>query len=274
MAFGDFVVQQDLDLHHPARRHLRHHGRQRLRQEHAAAPPDRAAGAGRRQGLLRPGSLWDAEPAARKRILRRTGVLYQSGALFTSMTLAENVSLPLRPIHNSAPARDPRHRLDQAGSGRPRRLRGLLSLGDLRRHDEARRPRPRHGTRSGNPILRRAVGRARSDHLARPRRPDPASFATILARPSLWSPMSCRASSPLPTTRSFSTTSSERQPRRAIPRTWCAPRMIPSCGSSSPGKEPSTRTPGRPSWRRPPEPPDAQGVSRPWLGHSSSAPSA
>ncbi len=41
-------------------------------------------------------SLWDAKPADRLSILRRTGVLYQSGALFTSMTLAENVSLPLQ----------------------------------------------------------------------------------------------------------------------------------------------------------------------------------
>ncbi len=41
-------------------------------------------------------SLWDAPAADRLRILRRTGILYQSGALFTSMTLAENVALPLQ----------------------------------------------------------------------------------------------------------------------------------------------------------------------------------
>jgi len=41
-------------------------------------------------------SFWDAEPEARDRLLRRTGILYQSGALWSSMTLQENVALPLR----------------------------------------------------------------------------------------------------------------------------------------------------------------------------------
>jgi phospholipid/cholesterol/gamma-HCH transport system ATP-binding protein len=36
-----------------------------------------------------------AEPEARELMLRRFGVLYQSGALWSSMTLAENVGLPL-----------------------------------------------------------------------------------------------------------------------------------------------------------------------------------
>ncbi len=41
-------------------------------------------------------SSWQAEPAARARLMRRLGVLYQGGALWSSMTLAENVALPLR----------------------------------------------------------------------------------------------------------------------------------------------------------------------------------
>src|SRR5262244_3570955 len=40
-------------------------------------------------------SFWEAEAAERERMTRRFGVLYQSGALWSSMTLAENVSLPL-----------------------------------------------------------------------------------------------------------------------------------------------------------------------------------
>jgi len=40
-------------------------------------------------------SLWQAEPAERQRMMRRFGVLYQSGALWSSMTLAENVALAL-----------------------------------------------------------------------------------------------------------------------------------------------------------------------------------
>ena len=39
--------------------------------------------------------IWAADPATRERILSRFGVMYQSGALFGSMTLLENVRLPL-----------------------------------------------------------------------------------------------------------------------------------------------------------------------------------
>jgi len=39
--------------------------------------------------------LWAAEPDARDAMLRRFGVMYQSGALWSSLTLAENVGLPL-----------------------------------------------------------------------------------------------------------------------------------------------------------------------------------
>jgi len=40
-------------------------------------------------------SLWDAEPERRDAILRTTGVTYQGGGLWSSMTLLENVALPL-----------------------------------------------------------------------------------------------------------------------------------------------------------------------------------
>jgi phospholipid/cholesterol/gamma-HCH transport system ATP-binding protein len=40
--------------------------------------------------------FWQATPQERDRIMRGIGVLYQSGALWSSMTLAENVALPLR----------------------------------------------------------------------------------------------------------------------------------------------------------------------------------
>ncbi|MGZ4960660.1 MAG: ABC transporter ATP-binding protein, partial [Methylomonas sp.] len=39
--------------------------------------------------------LWQSDPETRQSILRRTGVLFQSGALLSSMTLAENVALPI-----------------------------------------------------------------------------------------------------------------------------------------------------------------------------------
>ena len=40
-------------------------------------------------------SFWEAEPDERALMMRRFGILYQSGALWSSMTLAENIALPL-----------------------------------------------------------------------------------------------------------------------------------------------------------------------------------
>jgi phospholipid/cholesterol/gamma-HCH transport system ATP-binding protein len=40
-------------------------------------------------------SFWEAQPDEQDRIMRRFGISYQSGALWSSMTLAENVALPL-----------------------------------------------------------------------------------------------------------------------------------------------------------------------------------
>jgi len=40
-------------------------------------------------------SFWEAEPLQRDRLMRNIGILYQSGALWSSMTLGQNVALPL-----------------------------------------------------------------------------------------------------------------------------------------------------------------------------------
>jgi phospholipid/cholesterol/gamma-HCH transport system ATP-binding protein len=40
--------------------------------------------------------FWELPPRERASVLRRVGVLYQGGALWSSMTLAENVALPLQ----------------------------------------------------------------------------------------------------------------------------------------------------------------------------------
>lgn len=45
-------------------------------------------------------NFWEADLAERQRIMRRFGVMYQSGALWSSMTLAENVALPLEQYTN------------------------------------------------------------------------------------------------------------------------------------------------------------------------------
>jgi phospholipid/cholesterol/gamma-HCH transport system ATP-binding protein len=49
----------------------------------------------RGQILFGEDDIWATDPEARERILSRFGVMYQSGALFGSMTLLENVRLPL-----------------------------------------------------------------------------------------------------------------------------------------------------------------------------------
>jgi phospholipid/cholesterol/gamma-HCH transport system ATP-binding protein len=41
-------------------------------------------------------SFWDAEEHERENLLKKVGILYQSGALWSSLTLAENVALPLK----------------------------------------------------------------------------------------------------------------------------------------------------------------------------------
>jgi len=53
--------------------------------------------------LLEGESLWEVSPAARSKLMRRNGVMYQSGALWSSMTLEENICLPLEQYTELAP---------------------------------------------------------------------------------------------------------------------------------------------------------------------------
>lgn len=48
-------------------------------------------------------SFWTAAPEERERMTRRFGVLYQKGALWSSLTLAENVALPMEQYTNLPP---------------------------------------------------------------------------------------------------------------------------------------------------------------------------
>src|SRR5512135_3254957 len=48
-------------------------------------------------------SFWDAEPEERETIMRSFGILYQSGALWSSLTIGENISLPLQQYTNLSP---------------------------------------------------------------------------------------------------------------------------------------------------------------------------
>ena len=118
-------------------------------------------------------SFWDADEATRTRLVQSMGVLYQQGALWSSMTLAENVALPIGEYTDltAAEIKDlVSFKLALVG------LAGFddyYPVRDQRRHAQARRARPRHRARSGGAVLRRAVGGPRSDQLAPPRRSDP-----------------------------------------------------------------------------------------------------
>jgi phospholipid/cholesterol/gamma-HCH transport system ATP-binding protein len=58
----------------------------------------------RGQVLYNGESFWDADPEGREQLMRRFGVLYQQGALWSSMTLAENIALPLGEYTDLNPA--------------------------------------------------------------------------------------------------------------------------------------------------------------------------
>jgi phospholipid/cholesterol/gamma-HCH transport system ATP-binding protein len=49
-------------------------------------------------------NFWDADLEERDRLMRGLGILYQSGALWSSMTLAENIALPLLEYTSLEPA--------------------------------------------------------------------------------------------------------------------------------------------------------------------------
>jgi phospholipid/cholesterol/gamma-HCH transport system ATP-binding protein len=89
-----------------------------------------------------------ASDEERERIQRRFGILFQKGALWSSMTLAENVGLPLEQFTPLAPAE-----IEEAATLKLA-LVGLAGfLGDQRRHAKARGPRARDRARSRHPLL-------------------------------------------------------------------------------------------------------------------------
>ena len=49
-------------------------------------------------------SFWEAQPSEREQIMRNIGVMYQSGALWSSMTLAENVALAIEEYTDLSPS--------------------------------------------------------------------------------------------------------------------------------------------------------------------------
>jgi phospholipid/cholesterol/gamma-HCH transport system ATP-binding protein len=104
MAYGDFVLQHDLSF--VVRRGDvfiimggSGCGKSTLLR-HLIGLKEPAKGEVRYDGQ----SFWQVEPAERERLMRRFGVLYQKGALWSSMTLAENVALPLQEYTDLSPS--------------------------------------------------------------------------------------------------------------------------------------------------------------------------
>jgi len=74
-----------------------------VREEHALEDPGGAQNPFQGQVFYGDTDFWGSEPDARERIQRRFGILYQSGALWSSMTLAENIALPLEQYTELSP---------------------------------------------------------------------------------------------------------------------------------------------------------------------------
>jgi len=95
MAFGDFVVQHDLNFTVNKGDIFIIMGGSGCGKStllrHMVGLQEPARG----QVLFADVSYWDAEPEQRNMLRRQFGMLYQSGALWSSLTLAENIALPL-----------------------------------------------------------------------------------------------------------------------------------------------------------------------------------
>lgn len=105
MAYGDFVIQRDLNFSIGRGEVFiimggSGCGKSTL-MRHMIGLKEPAKG----EVLFGRHNFWATDSAQRDRLMRGFGVLYQSGALWSSMTLAENVALPLEE-YTDLPARD------------------------------------------------------------------------------------------------------------------------------------------------------------------------
>ncbi len=95
MAYGDFVIQRDLDFAIDRGEIFAVMGASGCGKttllRHLVGLKSPAKG----EVLYDGESFWGSNPERRQQLMRKFGVMYQNGALWSSMTLAENVSLPL-----------------------------------------------------------------------------------------------------------------------------------------------------------------------------------
>ena len=157
-------------------------------------------------------------------------MLFQFGALFTDLTVFDNVAFPLREHTELPEAHDPRPGADEARGGGPARRAPADALGALRRHGAARGARARDGARPDADDVRRALRRPRPDLARRHRQAD--AQAERRARRDLDRRHARRAGVPARSSTTSTSCPTAASSGRARP-TRCAPRPTRSCASSS-----------------------------------------
>ncbi len=95
MAYGDFVIQRDLNFAVKAGEIFIIMGGSGCGKSTVLKALTGLKAPSRGNVLYDGQNFWRADPEERDRMMRCFGILYQAGALWSSMTLAENVELPL-----------------------------------------------------------------------------------------------------------------------------------------------------------------------------------
>ena len=95
MAYGDFVIQRDLNFAVKAGEIFIIMGGSGCGKSTVLKALTGLKAPSRGNVLYDGQNFWRDDPEERDRMMRRFGILYQAGALWSSMTLAENVGLPL-----------------------------------------------------------------------------------------------------------------------------------------------------------------------------------
>ncbi|UCG11361.1 MAG: ATP-binding cassette domain-containing protein [Deltaproteobacteria bacterium] len=95
IAYGDFVIQRDLNFTVKRGEIFVIMGGSGCGKTTVMRCLSGLKSPSRGQVLVEDINLWEVESEERDRLVRHFGIVYQSGALWSSMTLAENVSVPI-----------------------------------------------------------------------------------------------------------------------------------------------------------------------------------
>jgi len=103
IAYGDFVIQQDLNFAVKRSEIFVIMGGSGCGKTTVMRCLTGLKVPSRGQVFMEGINFWEAEPEERDRVTRHFGIVYQSGALWSSMTLAQNVALPLEQYTDLGP---------------------------------------------------------------------------------------------------------------------------------------------------------------------------